>query len=82
MNTNDRPIERLLRENRDLRQKLKDKQDDVDLCITHLELLQESFGDTRNQYWCALCGAGPEEDHKPDCPLELSRQRLVEAASR
>lgn len=82
MNTNDRAIERLLRENRDLRRKLKDKVDDIDLCIAHLGLMQASFADQRNLYWCALCDAAPEEDHKPDCPLELSRQRLVEATAR
>jgi hypothetical protein len=51
----------------------------VRLCIEHLDILKRSFGGQSKYYTCALCGAGPEEDHTAGCELTVHRALLVAA---
>lgn len=52
----------------------------IDACVTHVDLLSRAFGGASKLYTCALCGAGPNEDHTPQCELKVHRALLAKMA--
>lgn len=73
-------VEDLQQENAALRREIEYLKGNMDLCIEYLDLLKTAMqGQTK--YTCGLCGAGPEDDHKDTCPLEISRNQLLSVAS-
>lgn len=52
----------------------------VDACIDHLRIMEECQNGWPEGYVCAVCGAGDDDDHRPDCKYTLSMKRLASLA--